>query len=713
MGPGPDTRTSLSSLSEPSRPASPWNHSARSPSPVSHGSTHEPHPLRSQHPVADDADGHVGDRGLPEKPSNHGRRLRRFWKRAIVLVTVPSIITAYFLAISYSLLVEDAESNKYGHRNARWVFYSWFVVGVFGLGASKHGLAGVEAAMLQDRRWHADDAMTLLLHSGQSWSGFDGWGHLLKMSIRQRRMVAPPLWLFLAFLSLMVTIALPISGISMELYDGYVATSHPAHVMGQSPDTYTTRDWVILSDLGYPRWQSGGSLVLPGAGVAYTPPYLDRSQEDNLGDLPNSFPLYGNAQEMFLTPQAEYPVSGGDTWGLRVGYNCSVVNSASEFTILSQKKTFVSSPLDSTDSRTVLSSLNNPNASIAVLGPQDGNLAAYVEVGVQGESSYELANPSSVLEFAIWQTRFSDYIGEYPFNYTMGPGMSDAGSPWIIAENGTYLLNETFLSLDDKSDHDALYKYANLSYVHGIPGTAKNVPSPIGVRCELDGLTGVATLKPEHSSFQNFIPTAAHTVHNLYVKHFGSATFEYLSHPNDTYSGYFQSSNSPPKKVVDTFGYGYSGYLQPDKLLQSVKRGLAVEALQLMYDGIQVIQNTHPHENLTASKPGKILGPGVVPTVVPIVLFCIWTAGCLLLGFRYGFLRRWAETLDGHGFLRFGAEHAEGVLRSEKGCHEEFYKREELRDLPGLVGDSKVSEEVGHVTLVSQPDFARRNKIYN
>ena len=628
-------------------------------------------------------------------------------------MTIPPIITAYFLAISYCLLVEDAESNKFGHRNARWVFYSWFVVGVFGLGASKHGLAGVEAAMLQERWWHANDAMTLLLHSGQSWSGLGGWGHLFKICVRQRRNIAPPLWLALAFLSLMVTIALPISGLSMELYDGYVATSHPAQVIGQSPDSYTTRDSVILSSGGYPRWQSGGSLVLPGAGVAYTPPYIDRSQHNNLEDLPNSFPLHENAQEMFLTPQAQYPVSGGDTWGLRVGYNCSVVKSASEFTILPNKKTFTLSTLDSTNSKSVLDSKDNSNASIAVLGPQDGNLAAYVEVGVQGDSSYGLTNPNSVLEIAIWQTRFADFLGEYPFNYTIGPTISGAGSPFIIAENGTYQLNETFLSLDDKSESDALYKHANLSYIHGISGTAKDVPLPIGVRCELDGLTGVATLNPDHSSFHDFVPTAAHTVHNMYVRHFGSATFDYLSYPNNTYSSYFQSSNSPPKTVIDTFGYGYSGYLQPEKLLESVKRGLAVEALQLMYDGIQVIQNTYPHENLTASKPGKILGPGVVPTVVPIVLFCIWTAGCLLLGLRYGFLLRWAETLDGYSFLRFGADHAEGVLRSENGCHVEFYKHDELRDVPGLVGDSQVSEKVGHVTLVSPPGFARKDKVYD
>lgn len=715
MDPVPSIRVSMSSTSS-SEHACSTEHSRSTEdvgasSTVSLESTGQPAP--SHAPVAGDNHG-IDNDDSSEEPTQKGYPLRRFLTRAILLVTVPPLLTAYFLAIAYCLIVENAESNKFGHRNALWVYYSWFVVGVFGLAISKNGLAGVEAAMLQERRWHVDDAMTLLLHSGQSWSGFGGWVHSFQMSIRQRRNTTPPLWLLLSFLSLMVTVALPISGLSMELFDGFVETSDRAQVIGQSADSYTTRDWVLLSSGGYPRWQSGGSLALPGAGVAYTQPYLDRNQYDYLKDLPNSFPLQGDSPALFLAPQAKYPVSGGNTWGLRMGYNCSVVKSASEFTVLSNKKSFSPDPLEKSDSKTVLSSSDNPNISIAVLGPQDGNLASYVEVGVQGESSYELANPRSVLEFAIWQTRLADHLGKYPFNFTIGPTISGAGSPYIIAENGTYQVNTTFLSLDSKSSSDALYKHANLSYINGIPATSLDTPAPIGIRCELDGLTGTAKLNPDHSSYHDFIPTSPRTIHNLYVRHFGSAAFEYLTQQNDTYSNYFQSSNSPPKTVVDRFGYGYSGYLQPDKLLESIKRALAVEAMQLMYDGIQVIQNTHPHANLTASRPGKILGPGVVPPIVPVVFFCIWMAGCLLLGLRYGFVRRWAETLDGYSFLRFGADHAEDIrFRSGHGHHTEFYKRDELRDVPGLVGDSRMSERVGHVTLVNRPNFARKDKLYN
>lgn len=77
-------------------------------------------------------------------------------------------------------------------------------------------------------------------------------------------------------------------------------------------------------------------------------------------------------------------------------------------------------------------------------------------------------------------------------------------------------------------------------------------------------------------------------------------------------------------------------------------------------------------------------------------------------------MRRWAETLDRYSFLRFGADHAEDLrFRSGHGHHAEFHKRDELRDVPGLVGDSRVGEKVGHVTLVNRPNFARKDKLYN
>ncbi|PGH04090.1 hypothetical protein AJ79_07190 [Helicocarpus griseus UAMH5409] len=91
-----------------------------------------------------------GGDGADDTELSFGYSLRRFTLRALLLVIVPRALTAYFCVIEWFMITKNAESNQYGHRNALWVYYSWFIVGVFGLGISKFGLAGVEAAMLQD-----------------------------------------------------------------------------------------------------------------------------------------------------------------------------------------------------------------------------------------------------------------------------------------------------------------------------------------------------------------------------------------------------------------------------------------------------------------------------------------------------------------------------------------------------------------------------------
>ncbi|OJD26368.1 hypothetical protein ACJ73_02253 [Blastomyces percursus] len=169
------------------------------------------------------------------------------------------------------LISNNAESNQYGHRNALRVYYSWFILGGFGLGMSKYGLAGVEATMLQDRHWQVREAMVLLVHSRQSWSGFSGWMECLQMSIRQERSVVRRLWYLLSFISLMVTIALPISGLSMELFDGFIRTDNPAKVIGYTMENFDLRGPGQIYKRGRPLLQASAPPTLPGAGVIYIP----------------------------------------------------------------------------------------------------------------------------------------------------------------------------------------------------------------------------------------------------------------------------------------------------------------------------------------------------------------------------------------------------------------------------------------------------------
>ena len=80
----------------------------------------------------------------------------------------------------------------------------------------------------------------------------------------------------------------------------------------------------------------------------------------------------------------------------------------------------------------------------------------------------------------------------------------------------------------------------------------------------------------------------------------------------------------PPAPVFEN-REEYTHYFQPHDLRKSLMRAYAIDALQLMYDGIDTFENAHVAENLTASKPGKVLGPGTVPPHISAVLFGIWS----------------------------------------------------------------------------------------
>ncbi|OJD26367.1 hypothetical protein ACJ73_02252 [Blastomyces percursus] len=176
---------------------------------------------------------------------------------------------------------------------------------------------------------------------------------------------------------------------------------------------------------------------------------------------------------------------------------------------------------------------------------------------------------------------------------------------------------------------------------------------PVGVRCRFYSEAGTAALDPADSSFHSFVPVPAvpnNGTASLYrANPFGTEVSNLvvsLVPDGEIYDQLFKSTNSPSLESYSN-NSRYTYFLQAHKVLEAIIRAFIVEALQLMYDGFQNLDGAYEHEALKASNPGKILGPGSVPSIIPIVLFCIWALGCLVLDVTYGFRRRWAKTLDG------------------------------------------------------------------
>lgn len=645
-------------------------------------------------------------------------KLRCFPFRALVLIVVPPLVLAYFVVLKTMLLSEDPEVMPYGHRNAKWVYYSWFFIGVFGLSVSKYGLDGIEAAMVQDPFWAPKDGLVLFSHAEKTWTGLSGWWALLKGIVKTRgqKKFIGRLWTLLALLSLAVYIALPLSGLAMELFDGYVRSSGNPKVLGRLQENFNNRYGGMADERTNSSWRSGSPMTLPGVGILYTSPDLDRGESEDFKSFPNSLPQTDGLMDMFLAPQAVVPVEGR-AWGLRLGYKCDVASSASNFTLLSQRWSNSTWEYRGQISRgePTITSWNSHMLHAATntwaYGEAAHNLGSgrdnWRNASTFNEEGLEAAG--NVIEMVLWQIRSeTQYASDVnlDFNETAEPPIAGLGSPFFFDPKAltNITLNDTFfpkLSTDSSFNLTGIADPTNSNWSAAVP--ILSVAKPIGIRCLHQYDQGYADLHPESATFTSF--EVAKFKKNAVgdEPEFGRRAIEIVQ-------GSYVAMYSPSARGAYSNSWYYTKFIDPQFLARAMLRAYAMDALQLMYDGSSDFSDADEHENLTTTKEGKILGPGEVPTEVPLVLFAIWAAGCMFVGVAYGFRPRWAETLNGFSMFCLGGDFGDEIRTSDVVMHKDYTDSEGLRRIPGMVGDGLSDPRVGRLTLVNRRSGSLVNK---
>lgn len=268
--------------------------------------------------------------------------MRRFYFRTIVGVLGPLMILCYLVVIwqKYLVPIDPDSPVSFGPAGAKWIFYSWFVAGIIGLNLSLYGLAGAEAGMLMDPFWRVNNAMVLMLHADNTWSGPGGWGKAIKWVVRMRgtghKQTRHPgrLWFILALPSMVVFVAWPLSGLCLEMMSGFVRGS---------PGSAPSVSGFVYSDFnGSPGGHSPSKepqpdARVPGFGAVYTPQGFDRSKKNFLQQVPVVLPMDEGVEEIFLTAQGKTPIEG-KAWGLLLHYECSIVDKLSDMRLLNQRR---------------------------------------------------------------------------------------------------------------------------------------------------------------------------------------------------------------------------------------------------------------------------------------------------------------------------------------------------------------------------------------
>ncbi|KAK2740489.1 hypothetical protein FQN55_008832 [Onygenales sp. PD_40] len=657
----------------------------------------------SSQPLIGNEKGDASSSDTPHTPPL-GYRLSRYYVRTIIGIVTPLLVGSYYLAIYKLFLKRKPDAVKYGTEDEIMIFYSWFLIGVFGLGLSKYGLSGVEVAMLQEPDWQASNTMVLMMHSGATWSSPAGWLAFLGRFIVGKERLTERLWHILATISFLGTIALPLSGMSIELANGWVGVPTPPVVSGRTWAKFHTRETDQTYDRAYNSLLLTTPVTVPGIGIIYTPPYVDRKKFKSFAALPNSL-VDSGIPELFLAPQATFPING-EVWGVRLSYNCSIVKSVSELTMLNRSYLWE----EMVTNQTAHGFQGEPdNKSRNIWGSM--LIGSSIRSNRENYNSYDGLEPNSfdekdleksdLLELVLWQIRRpAVYEGDeiIQFDEAVDPTIAGMIQPFTLAANGTVLVDPATIPLAKYPD-----------------GMAVQIPGPIGVRCRCVSALGTAELDADKSTFTKFQQSPSPPWNESMVEattpRFGFNVRKMLSRH---YIDFFPASRSAPPIALSN-SLMYTKFIQPNDLLEAAMRAHAMDALQLMYDGIYSTEPEYSftNENLTSSIPGKIIELGSFNPLIPGALFAIWAFSSAFLGCVYGFRRRWSEMLDGYSLFRFGA-HLSHRIRHQPDFStiHEFQKCSKLKELPGLVGDACPEMEVGQITLVSSQNVARKNKLY-
>ncbi|KAF3213904.1 hypothetical protein TWF191_009905 [Orbilia oligospora] len=549
---------------------------------------------------------------LPPKP------LQRFFLRTLLLIVAPIIVTGLYLAVWLYFMVFDEGDLKYANIDHQWIFYAWFVVATFGLNWSKDGLAGIEVAMLRTPYWQARNDTVLMMHMQNRWGGPAGWVYWALHVKSRGKLYFPKLFALLSSVSVLIFIGLPLSGLTLNITEGFVASSTPPLVIGRMKENFYDRKSDDLLDSLLKSWIIGSFPIVPGYGILYTPKNVPRSDYENLDKFPNTLSLTKSIPEIFLAPQAEYPIAGRP-WGLRATYNCSIVEDVSTFTILNERPSaFLNLQELNYTFKKDFRALKTPSGGSITpfftsghFGPsmylntyaEIGRIEDYPDKGVDYRSYWgEVYNGSDiyynnhkgVLEYALWQIRRQSSYNEtqyrpgYKFNETLEPTIKGMPRPTFQHANGTWVRNTTFFRINTKSDTDGpIDGTADLGEYFGsgefpygnIAPNIISVMDPIGVRCEYTSAVGTAKLEPETSSFSSFVPEPPSWDITLQRNTpLGYSAVEVLG---GTIAGIFTSTGSPPPVTISNTEL-YESFVQPRVLLKSIMLFFGLDALHLI-----------------------------------------------------------------------------------------------------------------------------------
>ncbi|KAM7199077.1 hypothetical protein V8F20_005895 [Naviculisporaceae sp. PSN 640] len=660
------------------------------------------------------------ERMLPQLPPEARYRLRRHILRSLLNTLGPPVVLTIYALVVYFYIVNNDPSGvvPFHPLNARVAYYSWLVLSAFVLAWAKAGIAGYEAAALGRPSMAPANAARFMWHSDRIWSEFTGWCKAVAVCYRYLKGKAlgrrntewdgpSLLWFYLALTSIVLHIAVPLAGLSMEFSIAMRLSDRPAIILGANETTFNSRPPDDIAEQANARWRLGNPTTPEGAAIIYAPDgtpsvsttYFEDTIQDNYQkNLQNpSGPL--NQTISFFTGPSVSERAYGRVWGFLNHLACTPVSPYAFGNGLKLLNVSGVHEWSTWDNLTTARSWNAPTDSQSV----------YVSNATMLGVTYHYVITNNYPPYSFDTTYMN--ASEFPLRARIELIM------WQTFNPLTSIPDETFKSM---SSHplvkSSLNPFNNLTYLG------------YGVSCAAQSSVGLASISTTTNTYSDFSPLAANKplgevdlslvsqrsgtphIHALVYDAFTSVPPELTSPKCDpsTYAGCdgWAGANRATNGVPIFFSAELnptSGRTSEKIQLPSISPERMTLAMQKLFGEAAIAAMSTSTGNWTSSpstnsseptrfmyglQPVPNIIPGIIHYMYPLVLLAIWVLLTVLpqLHPTLFFGRRWGPILDGITMFRLGAEWTGHVHRLHTGdlLH---LGNTSLRGIPGMIGD--------------------------
>ncbi|VUC37734.1 unnamed protein product [Clonostachys rosea] len=227
---------------------------------------------------------------LVAKSDPRNYRFSRYIPRTLLNIFSPILILVFYLFIVIFFLNKPSVNGVMPKRpiDSQIVFYAWWLINIFILDWAKSGIAGYEAAALMNSSTAPKNARQLMWHTDRAWGSITGWIKAVITTTRylfHKNTQGKPaewtgpsaLWFHLALSSILLYIAIPLSGLSLEQDSALRNASKRVEITGVNQTTFDLRSANSLAEQIAGSWRQGWATTPPGASILYAPMGLLKS----------------------------------------------------------------------------------------------------------------------------------------------------------------------------------------------------------------------------------------------------------------------------------------------------------------------------------------------------------------------------------------------------------------------------------------------------